>query len=110
MMTMVEKVIKKKTREKKPMYKSFEFWAIIYTCLAIIVFLVVLDPTNNIPPRVSKECCDNWCAKGDMVCHRYTSDYIMCRFSEDKVKDDGITPTIDFWVYNQTKVCYGDEE
>lgn len=101
---------KKQNKTKISFCKKYQLELIMLSCVVFgISFLLVLDPTDAVPPRISQECCDNWCAKGEMVCHRYTKEYVMCKFPEDKV-NDGASPIIDFWVYDTTKLCYSDME
>jgi len=102
-------MMKKKKVEETSFWKDKSVW-IFFMCLAVfITIMLVLDPLDAVPPRVSKECCDNWCENGQMVCHRYTKEYVMCKFPEDKATD-GVSPVINFWVYNTTKLCYSDME
>jgi len=101
---------KKKDEVKENIFSKYPLvWMMVVIVVVFIFFMAVLDPIDAVPPRVSKECCDDWCAKGEMECHRYTKEYVMCKFSEDKAKE-GISPVIQFWVYNTTELCYSDME
>jgi len=104
---MKKKKIKKEKKESFFNKNKVEIIGLTILVFAIF-FLIVLDPTDEIPPKITKECCDNWCAKGEMVCHRHTKEYVMCKYPEKKAPE-GISPVIDFWVYDTEKLCYSDK-
>jgi len=110
---------KSKTKiEKKSMIKDKGFkpltigkaWVLMVLIILIgISVVVVLNTHNTNPPRVTRECCNEFCGQGSMECHRYTAEYIMCRYPEN-ITTQGVTPVLDFWIYNRTAVCGGDKD
>jgi len=66
-----------------------------------LLYVYVLDTGDIAPPRIDRECCEAFCDMGGYDCHRYTSEYIMCK-SYDL---GGHQLVLDFWVNDTKRVC-----
>lgn len=108
---------KKKTENKKQEHvkSTFKKWMwkyqneiSIYSLTVIIVlgllYIFVVLPDGEKPVGMSRHCCEQWCDKGNLDCHSYTSEYIKCQYPKDEATE-GATPVITFHVYDTFKTC-----
>jgi len=102
-----KKQTKKRFESIRSFFKTYYFALfLVLACIVVLAYFIVLDPVNLIKPRISQECCENFCDKGNLDCHRYNSEYIICKTRNQD--QDGFAVVFDFIITNKTKVCYDD--
>lgn len=106
---------KTETKKKEPVKSRIKTWMWqyqnelgVYTLLIILVlailYIFVVLPDGEKPVGMSRDCCEQWCEKGNLECHIYTSEQIKCKYPEDEATE-GATPVITFHVYDISKTC-----
>ena len=77
---------------------------VIILCVFVIIFLWVLDFGDVRSPRIDRDCCNDVCEQGNLACHRYTRDYIICKVPEN-ASSNGVSQTISLTVFNTSEAC-----